>query len=330
MKCSYCEWRCELKGENTGVCRSYIQENGVIKEKAPRRWTTLNAVHIESLPFYHAYPGSRTLLIGSSGCNFDCSYCSNSYIARESPSRLYLFHLEPEQVVKRAKQTGCHNIVFAVNEPMVSLQSFKEVAEEAQNAGIPIGCMTNGYQTPESAELLSSICSFINISLKSISSRFYYKYVGIRNMEPILRNIKFLAARNHIEITTPIIQSLNDHEIEEIAAFIYSIDPQIPWHVFRLLPEYKMKDYRHPGIEEINIKLEEARKLLPYTYFGNFVGSDWVSTLCPVCGATAIERINLGGCGGKITKYLLQDGKCADCRSKIPLFGERVEWNVMV
>ena len=330
MKCSYCEWYCELKEGSTGVCGSYTQDNGVIKERYPHRWSSLNAVHIESLPFYHAYPGSRTLLIGSSSCNFDCSYCSNSYIARESPSRLYLFNLEPEQVVMRARQTGCHNIVFAVNEPMVSLQSIKEVAEEAQGAGIPVGCMTNGYQTPESVELLSGICSFINISLKSISSRFYYKYVGIRNMEPILRNIKYLAARHHIEITTPIIQSLNDHEIDGIAAFIYSINPQIPWHVFRLLPEYKMKDYRHPGIEEISFKLEEARKLLPYIYFGNFVGSDWVSTLCPNCGTIAIERINLGGCGGKITKYLLQDGKCAGCSNKIPLFGGRVDWNAVV
>ena len=326
MKCSYCEWRCELKEGNIGLCGSYTQVNGVIKEKYPHKWSSLNAVHIESLPFYHAYPGSRSLQIGSVGCNYDCSY----YITREPSSRLYLFNLEPKQIVKRAKQTGCQNIIFAVNEPVVSLQSLKEVAEEARGAGIPMGCMTNGYMTPESAELMSNICSFINISLKSISSRFYYKYAGVRKIEPILRNIKFLAARNHVEITTPIIQSINDHEIDGIAAFIYSINPQIPWHVFRLLPEYKMKEYQHPGIDEINFKLEEARKLLPYIYFGNFVGSDWVSTFCPDCGATVIERINLGGCGGKITKYLLEDGMCPSCGQEIPIFGERMEWNAAI
>lgn len=327
MKCSYCEWRCELEDGNTGVCGSYIQENSVIKERYPHQWTTFHAAHIESLPFYHAYPGSRTLVIGGTGCNFDCSYCSNSYVARESPSRLYQFNLKPEQIVRKAGQTGCHNIVFAVNEPIVSLPSIAEIAREAQAAGIPVGCMTNGFQTPESIEQLSEICSFINISLKSISSSFYKKYVGVEKLEPILRNIKYLAARRHIEITTPIIQSLNDHEIDGIAAFIYSIDPLIPWHVFRLLPEYKMKDYRHPGIEEISSKLEDARKLLPYTYFSNFVGSDWVSTICPVCSTTVIERINAGGCGGKIIKYILQGDSCPHCGHRVPLFGGRVEWS---
>lgn len=85
MRCNYCEWRCELKEGNTGVCGAYIMKNGAIKEKLPHHWSSLNVVHIESLPFYHAYPGSRSLSIGSSGCNFDCSYCSNSYIARVSP-----------------------------------------------------------------------------------------------------------------------------------------------------------------------------------------------------------------------------------------------------
>lgn len=327
MRCNYCEWRCELKEGNTGVCGAYIMKNGAIKEKLPHYWSSLNVVHIESLPFYHAYPGSRSLSIGSSGCNFDCSYCSNSYIARVSPSELYLYHLGPKQIIKRVRQAGCHNIVFALNEPIVSLQSLQELGEEAEKAGIPLGCMTNGYMTPESAELLSSICSFINISLKSISSQFYQKYTGISNIEPILRNIIYFADKNHLELTTPIIQSINDHEIDGIAAFIYSVNPQIPWHIFRLLPEYKMKECQPPSINDINTKLEYARELLPYIYFGNFVGSEWVSTLCPGCGKTVIERINLGGCGGKIIGYSLDDNKCPDCGQEIPIYGKRMHWN---
>jgi pyruvate formate lyase activating enzyme len=137
MRCNYCEWRCELKEGNTGVCGAYIMKNGAIKEKLPHHWSSLNVVHIESLPFYHAYPGSRSLSIGSSGCNFDCSYCSNSYIARVSPSELFLYHLGPKEIIKRVKQTGCHNIDFALNEPMVSLQSLQELGEEAD--GIWLG-----------------------------------------------------------------------------------------------------------------------------------------------------------------------------------------------
>lgn len=102
-------------------------------------------------------------------------------------------------------------------------------------------------------------------------------------------------------------QGLNDWEIGNIAAFIYNIDPEIPWHVFRLLPEYRMKDYDYPRVEEISNRLDPARNLLPYTYFSNFPGSEWVSTFCPNCKQLVIERINLSGCGGKITSYLLED-----------------------
>lgn len=88
-----------------------------------------------------------------------------------------------------------------------------------------------------------------------------------------------------------------------------------------------MKECQPPSINDINTKLEYARKLLPYIYFGNFVGSEWVSTLCPGCGKTVIERINLGGCGGKITEYSLDDNKCPDCGQEIPIYGKRMHWN---
>jgi pyruvate formate lyase activating enzyme len=107
MRCNYCEWRCELKEGNTGVCGAYIMKNGAIKEKLPHHWSSLNVVHIESLPFYHAYPGSRSLSIGSSGCNFDCSYCSNSYIARVSPSELFLYRCSCGSFPIQNKQDFC-------------------------------------------------------------------------------------------------------------------------------------------------------------------------------------------------------------------------------
>jgi pyruvate formate lyase activating enzyme len=85
-----------------------------------------------------------------------------------------------------------------------------------------------------------------------------------------------------------------------MADFIYHINPSTPWHVFRLLPEYKMKNWDYPAIDAINRTLETARGKLPFIYFSNFVGSKWVSTLCPGCGKVAIERINFSGCGGNL------------------------------
>lgn len=252
MECFYCEKRCNLEKGTTGVCGMYTEVNAEIRERFPNRWSSYQASHIEQIPFYHAYPGSRSLAIGTAGCNFNCRYCMNSYVAKERPENLDLFEITPEKVVNMAKLSGCHNIVFGVNEVTVSLPSVINVAKEAKLNNIPMGCLTNGYMTEESAELVAENISFLNISLKSISPEFYIKYAEVDDIKPILRNIERFAKTNHVEITTPIVQSVNDKEIGEIARFIHDINPNIPWHVFRLLPEYKMKDCEYPDIQEID------------------------------------------------------------------------------
>jgi pyruvate formate lyase activating enzyme len=328
MICNYCEWRCDLGEGRPGVCQMYIQRGDRIEERHPHHYTTYAAVHIESVPFFHAYPGSRSLQIGSRGCNFDCHYCSNAYVAKSLPDEVYTFHLSPERIVDVARKTGCHNIVFAVNEPIVSFQSLMELADKAKAAGLPLGCMTNGYMTEEAADALAESCAFVNVSLKGFSQEFYARCTGIPDFEPVLRNIGKLTAKTHVEVTTPIIQDVNDQDIMPIAEFLASVNANIPWHVFRLLPEYKMKDEAYPSIELINDKLEEARRLLPYIYFSNFVGSTWVSTYCPSCGEKVIERLNLGGCGGKMIDFRLDGAnRCLNCQSQIPIHGRYVKWN---
>ncbi len=329
MKCNFCEWRCELEAAKYGVCRMYHEDEGQIKERFPNKWCTYGVSRIESLPFYHVYPGSRSMTIGTSGCNMECQYCANAYIAKEDPAKLQhtMYEFTPGELVRMAEKLGCHNIVFNVNEPTVSLPSLLAVSQVAKRVGIPMGCLTNAYMTEEATELMASIFSFINISFKGLSPEFSRSCLGIPNIEPVLRNIKRLAATNHVEVTTPIIESVNDHEIDPIAAFLAEVDPEIPWHVFRLLPEYKMKETVYPSIEAVNAVLEKNRQMLPYIYFHNFIGSNWVNTLCPQCGATVIERFSLGCGGDKMGSYYCQDNACPACGYGIKMYGHKVGWN---
>jgi hypothetical protein len=151
--------------------------------------------------------------------------------------------------------------------------------------------------------------------------------VGVPSISVVLRNVETLSRLTHLELSTPIVQGINDDEIPEIAAFIAETDPRVAWHVFRLLPEYKMAEYDRPPIEEVNAALEVAREQLPHIYFSNFVGSHWVSTICPNCHATAIERINMGGCGAKSLEYHVTNGLCDACQHPLPITGSPVEWN---
>lgn len=323
MQCSFCERRCEIKEGGTGFCRMYTLSQGALNERFPYSWSACGASVMEAAPFYHAYPGARCLFIGTTGCNFRCRYCSNAYIAKEDPKaqqdRAYC--LAPPELVGMAQKLRCRCIVFNVNEPAVSIPSLLEVSREAKRAHIPMGCLTNGYTTVDSTEILASIFSFFNISLKGVSDDFNRSFIGIDSIEPVLRNIKLLAKERHVEITTPVIPGGNDHEIDAMAGIIGGIDPEIPWHVFRLLPEDEMRGAEYPDIREIDEHLRSARKNLPFIYFHNFVGSEWVDTLCPGCGATVIERHSLGCGGDRLNRLLCRGGTCPNCGHRIKLAG---------
>jgi pyruvate formate lyase activating enzyme len=303
----------------------YTVSEGAIHERFSHRWSSCGPYVMESMPFYHAYPGSRSLAIGTAGCNFRCRYCSNAHIAKKHPEvqQDRMYRLTPREVVSMARKANCRSIIFNVNEPTVSIPSLLDLAEEAREAGIPMGCLTNGYGTVESTEILASIFSFFNVSLKGISIRFNRTYIGIESPLPVLRNIRRLAENRHVEVTTPIIEGANDMEIDAIAGFLAVVDPEIPWHVFRLLPEDEMKGAEYPNIQAIDMALKSARERLRYVYFHNFVGSEWVDTMCPACGTTVIERFSLGCGGDKLNKLLCEDDRCPDCGGKIRLLYEK-------
>lgn len=323
MRCNYCEWRCELQEGTLGRCRMYYADGQTVRERFPNKWCTYEVLGIESVPFYHAYPGSRCLTIGTSSCNFSCKYCSNAFIAKQDPAAMQdkMFDFSPQRLVEMAVKLGCESIVFSVNEPTMSLPSLQALAHEAAAAGVHMGCLTNGYSTPRATEQLASVFSFFNISLKGLSDDFNRDFIGIPSVAPVLRTIKRLAETHHVGVTTPVVQGANDHELDAISRFIADIDKEIPWHVLRLLPEDEMKDAVYPDIERISRVLLDTRQRLPYIYFHNFVGSEWVNTLCPGCGVSVIARFSLGCGGDQLQGIDCIDGLCPACGHTIKMLG---------
>ena len=320
--CGFCERRCRLEVGGKGYCQTYTWDGEQTVERFSHRYSCQFVNHIEGVPFYHFMPGTWTLNLGGAGCNFDCQYCSNAYVARSDPEPLLSYHLSPQKVVALARQYGCKSISFGINEPTVAWPTLRELSAVAEQAGYPLGVLTNGYMSSDVAVEMGKACRFVNVSLKAITDSFYQERAGVPSCEVVMRNIEILRRHTHVEVSTPIVQGLNDADIPAIARFIASVDGEMAWHVFRLLPEYKMADRERPRIQDVNAALEEARQLLPFVYFANFVGSQWVSTLCPDCHNVVIERINLGGCGSRPRAYSLKNGKCASCGRPMPIEGD--------
>ena len=64
----------------------------------------------------------------------------------------------------------------------------------------------------------------------------------ISYLEPVLETIKRVANRCHLEITTLLVSGENDclREVEEISTFIHQLNPNIPLHLSRYFPRYKL------------------------------------------------------------------------------------------
>jgi len=300
-----------------------------VRERFPHKWCAYGVSRVESIPFYHAYPGSRCLVIGTASCNIDCRYCSNAYVAKEDPAGLQdiMLELSPASLIRVAQKHGCHSIVFCVNEPTVSLPSLLELADAARAAGIPLGCLTNGYATPEGTALLGDIFSFVNVSLKGLAPEFCGHYLGISDSEPVIRSIGQLSVHGHVEVTTPVIEGENDQELDRMADILADINPETPWHIFRLLPSHKMSQEHYPRIDALGARLDGLRSRLPHIYFHNFIGSQWVDTHCPGCGALLISRFSLGCGGDKLDTFYADGANCPDCGRRLHLLGTKVAWN---
>lgn len=329
MQCPYCERRCRLDAGALGFCRMYQAVDGAVRERFPDKWCAYGVTRVESIPFYHAYPGSRCLTIGTASCNIDCQYCSNAYVAKADPAELQdiMLDLPPARLVRLARKHGCHSIVFNVNEPTVSLPSLLRLADAARAEELPMGCLTNGYATPEATSLLGEVFSFFNVSLKGLSPEFCGRYLGIHDSRPVIRAIRQLSAQAHVEVTTPVIEGENDKELDQMADILADIQPETPWHIFRLLPSHKMSQEHYPSIAALSARLDALRTRLPNLYFHNFVGSQWVDTRCPSCGALLIARFSLGCGGDKLDAYYARGAVCQQCGRPIHMLGTKVDWN---
>ncbi|MFC1569523.1 radical SAM protein, partial [bacterium] len=119
-----------------------------------------------------------------------------------------------------------------------------------------------------------------------------------------------------VEVTTLLIPGLNDSqdELKQIAEFIVSVDPGMPWHISRFYPTYRMTD-RQPTPPA---SVQKARQIgldagIQYVYTGNLPGDEGESTFCYHCHTRLIHRI-----GYQIRENLIHAGTCPKCGTKVP------------
>jgi pyruvate formate lyase activating enzyme len=269
--CQICPRHCDLRPGQTGFCRARRNDGNAIVCINYGKITSLALDPIEKKPLARFHPGSFILSIGSFGCNMRCPYCQNSDIsmADECCQTIYI---APEELVRKAialKPRGNIGIAYTYNEPLVGYEYVYDCATLARQAGLANVLVTNGMICAQPFAALLPLIDALNIDLKGFSQEVYTFLGG--DLATIQQSIRMAAERCHVEVTTLIVPELNDipEAMEAEAAWLASISPEIPLHISRFFPRYRLLDRPPTPVETVHRLRYIATKYLRYVYTGN-------------------------------------------------------------
>jgi pyruvate formate lyase activating enzyme len=313
IQCHLCAHSCLIQNGKRGICAVRENRDGTLFSLVYGKVISVNIDPIEKKPLFHFLPGSTSLSIATVGCNFRCKHCQNYEISQFPRERKFTIpgrFMEPEEIVNSALQNNCESISYTYTEPTIFFEYAFDCSTLAHEKGIRTVFVSNGYTGREAVKLIAPVLDAINIDLKG-SDIFYKKICGAR-LNPVKETIRLMKELDvWVEVTTLIIPDYNDSvkDITDIAEFIHSVDPAIPWHVSQFYPTYQLIDKPRTPVE----KLREATDIgytsgLKHIYVGNVPGDDSESTRCPSCKEMLIKRI-----GYRILENRVKNGACAKC-----------------
>lgn len=180
--------------------------------------------------------------------------------------------LSPKQLVEMAIENSLPSIAYTYNEPTIFAEYALDTMKLAKKQGLKNIWVSNGYMSKECLKEIIPYLDAINIDLKSFSEKFYKTICG-GHLEPVLNNIKQIFKTGiHLELTTLVIEGYNDNdnEIKLLVDFIRSISPEIPWHISRFHPAFKMMDVPITSLETLKRIQKIGQKAgFKYIYIGN-------------------------------------------------------------
>lgn len=321
VKCYLCRHSCIIGDGKRGICRVRENHGGILYSLVYRKLISENVDPIEKKPLFHFYPGTTSFSVATVGCNFKCLNCQNYEISQLPGNHAQITgkDVAPEKIVEEARKCQCNSIAYTYTEPTIFFEYAYDIAKIAHDNSIKNVFVTNGYITREALATIKPYLHAANIDLKSFSDETYKKLCGAR-LEHVLDCIRSYKEMGiWIEITTLVIPEVNDSESElrQIAEFIKSVGPEIPWHVSRYYPRYRLIEKPPTSLDTLMTARRIGQEVgLRYIYEGNVPGDEGESTYCYNCNKILIRRY-----GYQITENTIINSRCPACNTKIDGIG---------
>jgi pyruvate formate lyase activating enzyme len=315
VQCRLCHQFCRIRPMKRGLCGVRENREGKLMTLVYGKLVAAHPDPIEKKPFFHFLPGSQAYSIATVGCNFRCLHCQNADISQlpRDTGQIPGDFVAPAEVVAEAQVQGCQSIAYTYTEPTIFYEYAHDVAELAKERDLGNVFVSNGYTGEEASRKIVPLLDANNIDLKG-DDEFYRKVCGAR-LEPVQQNIELFWKKGvWVEVTTLLIPGYNDSDevLRDLAAFLASVSPDMPWHISAFYPMHKMLDVPRTGVGSLRRGVRIGREAgLKYVYAGNILGES-ENTLCPACEKVIIERL-----GYRIMRNSIIDGRCPHCGEAI-------------
>ena len=246
VKCLLCPNYCIIKNNSSGICRKRVNRDGKLYAENYAETISLCLDPMRKKPLYHFYPEDEILSLGANSCNLSCSFCQNYKSSQLDCSTEKIMPEDLIEIIKKHNRNSLEekpikHVAFTYTEPFTWYEYILDCAKLLKENDISVVLVTNGYVNPDPLSVIVPYIDAMNIDLKAFSDKFYVDICGGK-LQPVLNTIEYTNSRTHIEITLLLIEGLNDNEneLQQMFSFIAGINKNIPLHITRYYPRYKI------------------------------------------------------------------------------------------
>lgn len=263
-RCLLCPHHCILFVGENGKCRTRSNQDGQILPNAYGAISSITTGPIGKKPFGNFLQGTKTLSIGSWGCNLHCEFCENSSISQAGPpeDRFY----SPEDIIALVKYHQCESVCMTYNEPILAFEYLMDLGKVCHGNDLKLIIKTNAYIDLEPWEEICKVVDAVNIDMKGIYS-FFKKMTGCIYNGIYSHILCATFEEVHVEISIPVYAGIDMagslyHFCEEMKRYRLNI----PCHLLKMIPAYKMIDTKETGDWEIIVAKEILDEYFTHVY----------------------------------------------------------------
>lgn len=273
--CPVCPHACALLPGQVGICGARANEDGTVASLNYGECTALALDPIEKKPLARFHPGSMILSYGSFGCNLRCAFCQNSDISMVNAANSQATFLSAEDLVRRAQDAiplGNIGVALTYNEPMIAPEYIHDVGTLLHGCALSCVVVTNGFVNRGIFDELLPAVDAMNVDLKCFTDAGYASVGAPGGLEVVKDTIATsVAAGTHVEVTTLVVPGLSSdvQDFEAECAWLASVSSEIPLHLSRFFPSYKMCDVSATDVGLLHEFATIARRYLAHVYLGN-------------------------------------------------------------